>query len=517
MPAELTYPGVYIEEEISAVRTITGVSTSITAFIGRAIRGPVDKAITIDSFTEFERIYGGLWRMSNLGYAVDQYFLNGGNQAVIVRAHHEARKVEFTIIGSQLKLQSANPGLWGYNLKIKTHKIDESIKTERNDDTLVELRVEDTNSGQRETFIVSADPESPSFISSVLEDQSELIEVNENVQIPFTIPDDPDHDVPFESIDGSGSDGDKLLPDDILGSQAAVEKSGMKLLDEVDLFNLLCIPPDIPSYEDGSDIPKDVYDNALTYCDTRNAILIVDGRSSWTSVDKAANEIKDSSIVPSRHKNAAIWFPRIKMPDREHGNKLREFVPCGVIAGIIARTDRERGFWKSAAGSEARLIGVSDLRVKLTDDENGRLNPLGLNCIRSFDFAGVVNWGARTMVGVDQLADQWKYLAVRRTALYIKESLYRGTQWVVFEPNDERLWSQIRLNIGSFMQDLFLKGAFQGTDPKKAYFVKCDSETTRQRDIDLGIVNIIVGFAPLKPAEFVVIKLQQLTQVEAGI
>ncbi len=146
----------------------------------------------------------------------------------------------------------------------------------------------------------------------------------------------------------------------------------------------------------------------------------------------------------------------------------------------------------------------------MTDGKNGRLNPLGINCLRSFNVIGRVGWGARTTRGADQFAFEWKYVPVRRLALYIEESLYRGTQWVVFEPNDEPLWAQIRLNVGSFMQDLFRKGAFQGSSPRSAYLVKCDKDTTTQGDIDRGIVNIIVGFAPLKPAEFVIIKITQL-------
>jgi phage tail sheath protein FI len=162
------------------------------------------------------------------------------------------------------------------------------------------------------------------------------------------------------------------------------------------------------------------------------------------------------------------------------------------------------------------LKGVPDLTVKLTDKENGDLNPIGVNCLRILPSIGRVVWGARTMRGADKLADQWKYIPVRRIALYIEESLYRGTQWVVFEPNDEKLWSQIRLNVGAFMHNLFTQGAFQGSDPKKAYFVKCDKETTTQYDIDRGIVNIVVGFAPLKPAEFVIIKIQQIAGQEAA-
>jgi len=218
------------------------------------------------------------------------------------------------------------------------------------------------------------------------------------------------------------------------------------------------------------------------------------------------------------HKNAALFFPRIISVDPEQQNQRRSFVPCGVVAGVIARTDSQRGVWKAPAGIEASLAGVSDLTVKLTDLENGELNPLGVNCLRALPASGLVVWGSRTMRGADRLGDQWKYLPVRRTALFIEESLYRGTQWIVFEPNDEPLWSQIRLNITAFMHDLYRKGAFQGSTPKDAYLVKCDHETTTQTDIDKGIVNIIVGFAPLKPAEFVIIKIKQLAgQTDTGV
>ncbi|MFX1554995.1 MAG: phage tail sheath family protein, partial [Promethearchaeota archaeon] len=155
-----------------------------------------------------------------------------------------------------------------------------------------------------------------------------------------------------------------------------------------------------------------------------------------------------------------------------------------------------------------------DLALHLSDQDNSVLNPIAVNCLRIFSFAGKVVWGARTMKGADGLSSEWKYLPVRRLALYIEESVYQGTQWVVFEPNDEELWSQIRLNTGAFLDDLFRKGAFQGTTPKEAYFVKCDGETTTQYDIDRGVVNIVIGFAPLKPAEFIIIKIQQIAGKE---
>jgi len=185
------------------------------------------------------------------------------------------------------------------------------------------------------------------------------------------------------------------------------------------------------------------------------------------------------------------------------------------MAGVYARTDAERGVWKAPAGTDAVLRGVQALEYRLTDPENGVLNPMGINCLRSLPTFGRVAWGARTLVGADAQANEWKYVPVRRLALFMEESLYRGLQWVVFEPNDEPLWASIRLNVGAFMNTLFRQGAFQGASPREAYFVRSDRSTTTQSDIDRGIVNIVVGFAPLKPAEFVVLKIQQIAgQIE---
>jgi phage tail sheath protein FI len=206
--------------------------------------------------------------------------------------------------------------------------------------------------------------------------------------------------------------------------------------------------------------------------------------------------------------SAAVYFPRLQITDPLTG-RPRSVGASGTVAGIWARTDATRGVWKAPAGTEASILG-GILEVKLNDADNGELNPQGVNVLRNFPIFGNVVWGARTLVGADQQASEWKYIPVRRTADFIEESLYQGLKWVVFEPNDEPLWSQIRLNVGAFMHDLFRQGAFQGTTAQDAYFVKCDKDTTTQNDIDRGIVNIVVGFAPLKPAEFVVIQLQQM-------
>jgi uncharacterized protein len=207
--------------------------------------------------------------------------------------------------------------------------------------------------------------------------------------------------------------------------------------------------------------------------------------------------------------NGAAFWPRLRLID-QISNQMRTFAPSGMVAGVIARADGvNRGPWVAAAGISATLDGVQNMTYIMSDAEQGQLNPLGLNCFRNFPIYGSVLWGARTLVGADAMANQWKYLPVRRTALFLESSLYQGTQWAVFSPNDERLWAALRLNIGSFMQTYFQLGAFQGQTPADAFFVKCDSETTTQTDIDNGVVNVLVGFAPLVPAEFVVIQIQQ--------
>jgi uncharacterized protein len=308
--------------------------------------------------------------------------------------------------------------------------------------------------------------------------------------------------------DGTGLPG----TNELIGDSASF--SGIYALEKVDLFNLLSIPdasraaPGNPSALDPAVDPNSVYAAAIALCDSRRAFLLVDALPTINTVPRAVDWITTALTVHDA--NGAAFFPRLRLPDPLNNFQLRTFAPSGVVAGLYARIDSTRGVFKAPAGTEATLSGVQALVYKLTDAENGVLNPLGLNCFRTFPVYGSVLWGARTLLGADAETSQWKYVPVRRVALFLEESLYRGTQWVVFEPNDEPLWSAIRLNVGAFMQDLFRKGFFQGQTPSQAYFVKCDSETTTQTDINLGVVNIVVGFAPLKPAEFVIIKIQQL-------
>lgn len=534
MSLNLTYPGVYIQELPSPVHTITGVSTSVTAFIGSAPQGPIDSAELIHSFADYERIYGELSKTSKMSYAVYQYYLNGGSDAIIIRVvSDDAVNAIFVSKDTNLVLQASNPGTWANKMVIN---IDNNVKPDSTgnnpDPTLFNLYVNLPNGNIVETFLnVSSDPSASRFIGKILEVESNFIRVYRNLDAnngdqmtpPLTSL-SPDPNIKIEikkpaakEIAGQlGTDGAQPSDNNILGNDdkgaPTTSKTGLNLLDEVDIFNLLCIPP----YNSSDETSVPVYAKAISYSAGRRAMVIVDPPSTWTNKDVAKKGMNSSPPFMTLKDNAILYFPRILSPDPVQEYRDETFVPCGAIAGIIATTDSNRGVWKSPAGIDTNLMGVTDLQVHLTNAENGELNPLGINCLMNKPGIGSVVWGARTMVGADIRTDQWKYLSVRRMAFYIEESLYRGTQWVVFEPNDEPLWSQIRLNVGAFMQDLFRKGAFQGSTPKEAYLVKCDHETTTQNDIDRGIVNIVVGFAPLKPAEFVVIQIKQLAGQQVG-
>ncbi len=504
MPAPLTYPGVYIEEIPSGVRTIVGVSTSTTAFIGRAKKGPVNKPVVIHNFGDFERLFGGLWELSTMSFPVQQYFLNGGVEAIIVRvAHDDAATTTFTLLGpaGNLVLAASSPGSWGDNLQVSVNHYTADLA----DTNLFNLVITDpappagSGTGDTETLRnLSVLTNSPSYVMKVLEQRSRFMRAS-------AVPGERPAPITDATFTGSGDDGSVITDTDILGDE--VSKTGMHALEEADIFNLLCLPP----LNFDEDMPAATYGKAAAYCKDRRAMLIVDPPATSTAPSSAIDDLNTLNVqVGPNKKNAALFFPRLRMGNPLKNNLLEEFVPCGAVAGIFARTDSQRGVWKAPAGLEAALTGVSELTYKLTDSENGQLNPLGVNCLRTFPLVGHTVWGARTLDGADALASEWKYIPIRRLALYIEESLYRGTKWVVFEPNDEPLWAQIRLNVGAFMHQLFRQGAFQGQTPKDAYFVKCDAETTTQADRNLGIVNILVGFAPLKPAEFVVIKIQQI-------
>ena len=508
MPPVTLYPGVYVTEIPSGIRPITGVATSITAFLGRALKGPVNQPVTVNGFADYQRIFGGLWMYSTVSFAVSDFFANGGGQALVVRLASSDATAS-TIAAGGLELAAAGPGAWsaGLSVTITPGSTDPDVAKRYGvqPSDLFNLTVTDTTSGDTETFPNLTVLAQGRNVQHVLEEDSVLLAVAG--PLPTTTPAPGTY-----TVGTAGTDGGALSDNDYVGGTLQAQHQGLWALDEADLFNLLCIPP--PTMDDTDQTSPNVYSTALNYCVTRRAMLIVDPPPDLTTGNAIA-QLGTLGLTGTAARNAALYFPRLREPDPTSENRLRTFVPCGAVAGIMARTDAARGVWKAPAGIDATLAGVSDLTVNLTNDENGELNPLGINCFRTFPVIGRVVWGSRTLRGADELADEYKYVPVRRLALFLEESLYRGTQWVVFEPNDEPLWAQIRLNLGAFMQGLFRQGAFQGSTPQAAYFVKCDAETTTPNDQNLGRVNILVGFAPLRPAEFVILQIQQMVQAQA--
>jgi Bacteriophage tail sheath protein len=512
VPATYLAPGVSIEEVRSQVRPITGVATAITALPGRARRGVVNEPIAINSFADYERIFGGLWEGSSLGYAVQDYYLNGGSQAVVVRVVGTGAGAAHLDVDT-LSLDAASPGGWGTKLRARVDHDTRPLLPDEEPESLFNLYVRDDGTGLVEQFRnVSITAGHPRQVDNVLRNESTLVRATGLLgTLPAANPDPPAGEGTWDDnaanvkvqAGDEGADGDSLVQGDFIGGTKETDKEGLYALLKADLFNLLCIAPYTPT----GDVDAPVITAAAKLCEDHRAMLLVDPPSTWTTKEAAKSGI--AADIGTTSKNAALYFPRLRRPNPLHDNQLEDFVPSGALAGVFARTDSQRGVWKAPAGLEATLVGVPGLTVPLTDAENGELNPLGVNCLRAMPAVGRVVWGARTLQGDDRFASEWKYVSVRRLANFLEESLLRGTLWVVFEPNDEPTWAQVRLNVGAFFHDLFRKGAFQGATPREAYFVKCDKETTTQTDQNNGVMNALVGFAPLKPAEFVVFKIEQ--------
>ena len=490
MPSALTYPGVYIEEVSSGVRTITGVATSIALFIGWAGRGAADFAVRVASFSDYQRAFGNLDKRSLLGYGVKQFFDNGGADAYVLRLA-DAGALASTVVVGVLTVLANSPGLWGdgYAIRITLRAAPDAARFK-----LEVLDKHNANAVVESFENLSMNSADPRFAQSVINGRSSFIKITVAANTPPAA--DSTNDL------ATGAEGTVLVPDTAGFQTALLAQFGFgTVTDRIDIFNLVCVPGETDSAT-----------LALLrgHCKRRRAFLIADTPPTATVASLMTVGGLPAALTGVDASYSGVFFPWVKAPDPLQENALADFPPCGFVAGVFARTDSSRGVWKAPAGSDASLSSATGLAITMSDGENGQLNPLGINCLRTLPAYRNAVWGSRTMHGQSDRGSEWKYIPVRRTALFLEETLYRATQWVVFEPNDEPLWAQIRLNIGAFLQGLFRQGAFQGKSPREAYFVKCDRETTTQADINLGIVNIIVGFAPLKPAEFVVIKLQQI-------
>ena len=497
MPVLTTYPGVYIEEIPSGVRTITGVATSITAFLGRAELHRRTSRSVINSYGDFERSFGGLGADYPMSYAVRDFYLNGGSQAIIVRLEKNSAPAK----QDDVKLQAASPGTWGNTLVYVvdgngiTADVADRFGIAQAD--LFNLTIyKDPGSGVIEKFLNVAvtDAAGSRRLDRVLADESSLVEIQLKVDgtpdlptarpsnsPPAEDPSDPAADETQFKFFTGGLDSDALTnDDDVLGDES--NKTGMFALAKADLFNLLCIPPDT---RDGA-TSIGVYQGAMAYCVRRRAMLIVDSPGAWSeNKDTAAAAVvaglQDLGLTGVDARNAALYFPRVLQSDPVRDGQIERSCPCGIVAGVMARTDAQRGVWKAPAGMDATLNGTQGLAGQPDRRRKRHAQSARRELLADFPGGRPGGVGQPHAAWADQLADEWKYVPVRRTALFLEESLYRGTQWVVFEPNDEPLWAQIRLNVGAFMQTLFRQGAFQGTTPTAGLL-----RQVRQRDHDAG-------------------------------
>ena len=649
--AQLSYPGVYVEEVSSGVRPIQGASTSIAAFVGMAEKGPINEAVRIFNFTEYQNLYGGFLNSSWLSHAVLQFFNNGGTQCYIVRATGDGTNTAELVLNDRgalaqpalppqpsLRIQAKSPGIWGNSLAVviadgtndPTNEFNLSVfmedeltpletfenlsmqdgvynfvETLTASSKYVRVTVQNTSNASRGSSLGSGAPlpldgtGRTKFRISIDGDVYQEIDLQTAVTSgAVTALDTPQNiaDAITAVVTGAGTlpgltrirattsqtAFDNFTCTLVAGTQELLLTSGLAglsssvlvappandLEDATGLLNLentvetlgaavtrprnnpAGTPPDnyflvgdhavigtevssvvagadgdpatdnefiaaFQSLNDKEDVSllavpgigsEAVVGAGMNYCAIRplSDCFFIGDMSQDDDTIESAKDFRD--LLTPKNSYGAIYFPWVSMLDPT-GQSPEPILapPSGFVAGQYAKTDARRGVWKAPAGTESALGGAVGLAVNVTDVQQGILNPLHVNVIRQFASSGIVLWGARTITS----DPEWNYIPVRRTSIFLRVSIYRGIQWAVFEPNDEDLWASLRLNIGAFMMTLFRQGAFQGSTPSAAFFVKCDSETTTQEDIDLGIVNVLVGFAPLKPAEFVVVKISQ--------
>lgn len=532
MPA-LLHPGVYVVEVPSGVRTIEGVPTSTTIFVGETERGPTE-VTKIKGREEYERLFGGYLRHTatagtyarvTMAYAMDAFFQNGGSTAYILRAVSGTGPDAATrLSGSDALFEAASPGAWGNDVH--------AVVLASSDGDTARFRVAvyylDLASGEY-TFVedwdrLSLDDADENYVDDVLERSAYIRWGGEVTAVPAADTTTNPNLITGDTLTGSGAG--ELNNAAKLGSGTGGDDSYTTTslddllagLDGVDDAALLVCASDRWLNDSAGTFEADLYGAFRTYVDLRpkqDLFYIADPPSqenvATATLATAATADLLRSGTWSSSTMVGVYWPHVNVGDPVGvGRNPTLLLPAAsFVAGLFARTDSRRGVWKAPAGTEAVLGGIDSVGWTLLDTHSDDLNPAGINAIRVIPGAGTVIWGARTT----RPTTEWRYVPVRRTAMFLRKSIYNGIQWAVFEPNDEDLWASLRATIGGFMETQFRNGAFAGSTSKDAYFVKCDASTTTELDQINGVVNVLVGFAPLRPAEFVVVKLSQKTSL----
>ena len=498
MPNYLS-PGVYVEEVEAGSRPIEGVGTAVAAFVGLAARGPANAPTLVTNWNQFTQTFGEFIENSYLAHAVYGYFLNGGGAAYVVRVGADGAmptaKAELPSAADKTKpafrIAALEAGPAGNDITVD---VQPSSETAENSFRLV------VNRGGKavETFDNVTAGKGKQNVQAVVKAQSKVIAIEEVGTLSL-----PESGGSVSLSGGGAAVPARVTADDYVGNPA--DRTGFAGLEAVDEVTMLSVPDLMAVYEQGIiDLEgvQAVQLAMLAHCELMgDRVAILDAPPGLN-----AQQVKEWRVDKAGYdsKYASLYWPWVKVFDPLAG-QARFVPPSGHIAGIWARNDDTRGVHKAPANEVIR--GAISLELNLTKAEHDQLNPAGINCIRAFPGRGIRVWGARTISS----DPAWRYLNVRRLFNYVEESIFEGTQWVVFEPNDQRLWGRVKRTINAFLLRVWRDGALFGATPDQAFFVKCDEENNPPETRDAGQLIVDIGIAPVKPAEFVVFRIAQFS------
>ncbi len=510
MPTYLS-PGVYVEEVEAGARPIEGVGTSVAAFVGMAAKGPFNQPTLVSNWTQFSETFGDFLPDAYLAHSVYGYFLNGGNNAYIVRIGSDGAVDEPVTKATPKALPAGAQAVIGayrvvaHDRAPKTKTISVEVTDAGGDNPpddqfklVIKVDGKDTETYDNVTTkrgdnnVVTRLAESKLVTIEELASGSALAKPDKG-SAELTVP-PPEPEVP-ETAD--------LGADDYIGD--AADRTGFSGLEAIDEVTIVSVPDLVAALEQGAidlETFQAVQLAVIAHCELMgDRVAILDPPPGLNP-----QQVKDWRVNQAGYdsKYATLYWPYVKIFDPSTGSN--KFVPpSGHMAGVWARSDQERGVHKAPANEVVR--GAITLQTQITKAEHELLNPVGINAIRTFPGRGVRVWGARTLSS----DPAWRYVNVRRLFNYLEESILTGTQWVVFEPNDDALWARIRRTISAFLVNEWRRGALFGLSPDEAFFVQCDRETNPAEAIDAGQVTCRIGVAPVKPAEFVIFQLSQFS------
>jgi phage tail sheath protein FI len=504
MASSYLSPGVYMEEVSSGSKPIEAAGTAVAAFVGFAEKGPSNEPVLVTNWTQFTQTFGGFIPGSYLAPAVYGYFANGGGTSYVVRvggnsspdaapsvlaqlpAGADEHRSAFTVRALSTGDGAASPGL----------SVEVPTVPDQPDDTFT--IVVKRGGTPVETFEGLTTKRGATNVVTAIRQQSKLIIIEEPERGTVAVP-RKGTEVALAPAPGAEL---AVAPDDYVGNSA--DRTGFAGLEAIDEITMLCVPDLMAARERGlldDEGVRAVQGAMITHCELMgDRVAILDSPPGLR-----AQEVKNWRAEANYDsKFAALYYPWIKVMDPLRGPAF--IPPSGHIAGIWARNDATRGVHKAPANEVIR--GAIALELNLTKGEHDQLNPDGINCIRTFAGQGIRVWGARTLSS----DAEWRYLNVRRLFNYIEKSILSGTNWVVFEPNDAKLWDSVKRTITMFLRRCWRDGALFGNQPSQAFYVKCDEENNPAESRDAGLLVVEIGVAPVKPAEFVVFRISQYAE-----